>query len=381
MRVVLFGAGLQAQAACFDLCHQKDLTEITVADADLGRAQELAARWGDPRVRPAALDAADEAAAEELMRGARAALSAVPYRFNAGLARAAVRAACSFCDLGGNNAVVGEELALDAAAREAGVTVVPDCGLAPGMVAVLVADAVAALDQTDSAAIRVGGLPQARDGVLDYSLLFNIQGLINEYIEDAVVLEDGEPRLVPSLEAFEALEWPEPFGTLEAFTTSGGTSTLPDTYRGRVRRLDYKTIRYPGHGRVFRAMKHLGLFSSEPVEAEGVRVSPRAVFAATAAPWLDRGEPDVVLVRVTADGSRAGRPVRRVYEAIEYPDVHNGLSAMMRTTAFPAAVVLMMLARGEIAEAGALPQERCVDPSRFLDALAARGIDVRISES
>ena len=226
MRVVLLGAGLQAQAACFDLVRQEDLTEIVVADTDLARAEALAARWKDPRVKPVEFDAADPASARAVLEGAQAALSAIPYRFNVGLAQAAVQAGCSFCDLGGNNDAVQAELALHEQARAAGVTVVPDCGLAPGMVAVVAADAVADFDQVESLEIRVGGLPQKRGGLLDYSLVFNIQGLINEYIEDAVVLEDGQPRVVPSLDDFEALEFPEPFGQLEAFTTSGGTSTL-----------------------------------------------------------------------------------------------------------------------------------------------------------
>jgi lysine 6-dehydrogenase len=381
MRVVLLGAGLQAQAACHDLVRQPDLTEITVADSDPDRAEALARRWGDRRVRPVRLDAADPGAAARVLEGARAALSAVPYRFNAGLARAAVRVGCSFCDLGGNNAVVAEELALDTAAREAGVTVVPDCGLAPGMVAVLTAHAVASFDETEAVEIRVGGIPQKRGGILDYSLLFNIQGLINEYVEDAVVLEEGEIRTVPCPGSFEELEFPEPFGRMEAFSTSGGTSTLPETYRGRVERLNYKTIRYPGHGRVILVMKELGLLSWDPVDVDGVRVAPRAVFAKVAEPVLDRGEPDVILMRVTASGLRGGGHASRVYEMIEYPDAESGLTAMMRTTAYPATVVLMMLARGEVAVKGALPQERCIDPERFLEELRARGLRVTVTDS
>jgi lysine 6-dehydrogenase len=378
LRVVLLGAGLQAQAACYDLVQQTDLASIVVADTDLGRAKALAERWGDPRIEAVAFDAGDEAAATELMRGAQAALSAVPYRFNAGLARAAVAAGCSFCDLGGNNDTVNQELALHEQAKAAGVTIVPDCGLAPGMVAVVVADAVATLDETESVEIRVGGLPQERGGPLDYSLFFNVQGLINEYVEDAVVLEDGEPKVIPSLDHFETLEFPAPFGTLEAFTTSGGTSTLPETYRGRVQRLNYKTMRYPGHGRVFQGMHTLGLLSWDEVEVDGVKISPRAVNSAAMVKVLDRGDPDVALMRTTAIGTRDGARVRRTYQMIEYPQ--HGLTAMMRTTAFPATVVALMLARGEIEQKGALPQERCVDPPRFLEELGKRGMDIQITE-
>ena len=380
MRVVVLGAGLQAQAACFDLAAQEDVTEIVVADADRERAERLAARWGQGKIRPVVFDAADVDAATDLMRGADAALSAVPYRFNPGLAEAAVRAGCSFCDLGGNNDAVARELALDEKARRAGVTVVPDCGLAPGMVSVLTAHAVASMEAVESVRIRVGGLPRKRGGVLDYSLLFNIQGLINEYVEDAVVLRDGEPRVVPSLDDFEELEFPPPFGKLEAFLTSGGTSTLPQTYAGRIRDLDYKTIRYPGHGRVFRAMKDLGLLSSEPVEVGGVRVAPRDVFAAAAAPVLDRGEPDVTLLRMTVEGKRKGKAARRVYEMIEYPDEEHGLTAMMKTTAYPATVVLLMLARGQVTAKGALPQERCIEPVAFVRELLARGLHLTVRD-
>ena len=380
MRVAILGTGLQAQAACFDLMQQSDVTEVVAADADLSRAEGLARLWGRERVRPVQLDASDVRAAAETLRGCVAALSAVPYRFNVGLAKAAIEAGCSFCDLGGNNTVVNAELALDADARAANVTIVPDCGLAPGMVAVLAADAFAAFDSVETLSIRVGGLPQRRGGLLDYSLVFNIEGLINEYVEDAVVLDDGEIRVVPSLDDFEELEFPAPFGTLEAFTTSGGTSTLPETYRGRVRRLDYKTIRYPGHGRVFQALHRLGMLSSEPIDAGGVRVAPRAVFAAAAAPRLDRGEPDVVLMRLVATGIRNGKPSKRTYEMIEYPS--DGLTAMMRTTAFPATIVMLMLARGQVAARGAHPQERCIDPPLFLRELAAphRKINVRIRQ-
>lgn len=384
MRVVILGAGLQAQAACFDLVQQKDVTEVVVADSDPARAQALAKRWKDPRVKPLTLDVSDERAVVAALKGAKATLSAVPYRFNASLARAAVAAGSSFCDLGGNNDVVAAELALDAQAKAAGVTIVPDCGLAPGLVSLLLAHAVADFDRVDAAHLRVGGIPQKRGGLLDYSLVFSVEGLINEYVEDARILVDGQPKLVPSLEDCEELEFPAPFGKLEAFNTSGGTSTLPDTYRGKIPRLDYKTIRWPGHCKVMHALKALGLFSSKPVTVRGtsgpVELAPRAVTSAVMGPALDRGEPDCILVRVTVKGQRAGKPATRIYQMIEYPDA-NGLTAMMRTTALPATVILLMLARGEVKQKGALPQETCIDPRRFLAELEARELKVHIQDA
>src|SRR5262249_49850447 len=162
--------------------------------------------------------------------------------------------------------------------------------------------------------------------------------------------------------------FPEPFGRMEAFQTSGGTSTLPDTYLGRVRELDYKTIRYPGHCARFKAMIDLGLCSSEPVNG----IVPRKFFGEMLTRNLPHDEPDAVLVRVEVSGG--GRRLR--YDIIDSYDEATGLSAMMRTTAFPASIVALMMARGQTTAKGALPQERCIDPSLFVRELEARGINV-----
>src|ERR671917_551892 len=170
------------------------------------------------------------------------------------VARAAVGAGTNFCDLGGNNAVVDAELALDAEARAAGVNVIPDCGLAPGMVSVLAAHGAARFERLDELHIRVGGLPQTPRPPLDYQIVFSVVGLINEYVERARVIRGGQVVEVESLTEIEALEFPAPFERMEAFQTSGGTSTLPDTFHGRLQELDYKTIRYPGHCEQFKLL-------------------------------------------------------------------------------------------------------------------------------
>src|SRR5688572_23441264 len=130
----------------------------------------------------------------------------------------------------------------------------------------------------------------------------------------------------------ETLEFPEPFGRMEAFQTSGGTSTLPDTFLGRVKELDYKTIRYPGHCEKFKTMIDLGLCSSDVVAVDGVTVAPRRLLGELLVQNLPHDEPDVVLVRVEF----AGGGKRLTYDIIDRHDPKTGLSAMMRTTAFPA---------------------------------------------
>jgi lysine 6-dehydrogenase len=366
MKILVLGAGRMGLGAVFDLARQSDVAQVTVADAVLERAQQVASL--SPKVKAVHLDVADDRAVTELMRGHASAISCVNYWYNEKLARAAIAAGTNFCDLGGNNTVVDAELALDAAARAAGVNVIPDCGLAPGMVAVLVAHAAARFTTLDEIHIRVGGLPQHPQPPLDYQLVFSVEGLINEYIERARIIRGGTIVEVESMTEVESLEFPPPFGTMEAFQTSGGTSTLPETFLGRVRELDYKTIRYPGHCAKFKTMIDLGLCSSEPVDG----VVPRKLLGALLERNLPHDGPDVVLVRVEVKGD--ARTLR--YDIIDRYDSATGLSAMMRTTAFPASIVALMMARGQITTKGALPQERCVPPDLFMQELAARDIQV-----
>ena len=353
--------------AVHDLAQQPDVERVTVADVDESRARAVAERAG-AKGHAVALDVSDRDAVTSLMRGHASAISCVNYWLNVDLARAAIDAGTNFCDLGGNNTVVDKELALDAEARAKGVNVIPDCGLAPGMTQVLVAHAVSRLESVDEIHIRVGGLPLNPKPPLDYQLVFSVEGLINEYIERARVLRGGKIVEIESMTEVEELEFPAPFGRMEAFQTSGGTSTLPDTYLGRVRELDYKTIRYPGHAAKFKAMIDLGLCSSEPVNG----VVPRKLFGELLVRHLPHDEPDAVLVRVEVAGG--GQRLR--YDIIDRYDEATGLSAMMRTTAFPASIVALMMARGQTTRKGAQPQERCIDAGMFVEELAKRGIKI-----
>jgi lysine 6-dehydrogenase len=288
---------------------------------------------------------------------------------------------------------VDAELALDDEARAAGINIIPDCGLAPGMVSVLAAHGAARFSRLDGLHIRVGGLPQNPKPPLDYQIVFSVEGLINEYVERARVIRDGRLLEVESMTELEALDFPEPFGRMEAFQTSGGTSTLPETFLGRVSELDYKTIRYPGHCERFRLLIDLGLCGGDAVEVEGASVPPRRLLGELLYRHLPADEPDVVLVRLEfvgrldeSDKDAAGRRLdephgraRLRYDIIDRFDARAGLSAMQRTTAFPASVVAQMMARGLSTRKGAVPQERCIPPARFVEELAAR--DIRIDES
>jgi lysine 6-dehydrogenase len=381
MKILVLGAGRMGLGAAYDLAHNsRDVQSITVADIDAGRAQAVADSVKSERLTAAQVDVANREEVVRLMRGHDAAISCVVYHHNLNLARSAIEARTNFCDLGGNNTVVDAELALDAEARAAGINIIPDCGLAPGMVAVLAAHGAARFDRLEELHIRVGGLPLNPRPPLDYQIVFSVEGLINEYVERARVVRDGRIVEVESMTEVEELSFAAPYERMEAFQTSGGTSTLPETFSGRVRELDYKTIRFPGHCEKFKLLIDLGMATSDPVMVDGARVVPRRLLAEMLLRRLPADEPDVVLVRLEFRGTnKEGRTQGLRYDIIDRFDERTGLSAMMRTTAFPASIVAQTMARGETTHKGALPQERCIPPDAFVAALRAR--DIQIEET
>lgn len=380
MKILVLGAGRMGRGAVYDLAHNSpDVKTVTVADFDVTKAEELAAFVGSERVTTRQIDVSNRAATIDLMREHDAAISCVNYWHNAALSEAAIETGCNFCDLGGNNAIVDRQLALDERARRAGINIVPDCGLAPGMVSILAMYGARRFDEIAEIHIRVGGLPQTPKPPLDYQLVFSVEGLINEYIEKARVIRNKEIIEVESMTELEALSFDD-FPALEAFQTSGGTSTLPDTFFGKATELDYKTIRYKGHCEKFKAMIDLGLCSSDKMTIDGVKTTPRRVFAELMSRNLPADEPDCVLVRLEFVGLTNGSLKRLRYDIVDRFDETTELSAMMRTTAFPASIIAQMAARGDVRARGATPQEKAIDAEAFVAELARRNINIAVSE-
>jgi len=378
VKYLLLGAGLQGTAIAWDLLRQvDDTTSLVVVDRNQEALDRLGRRLGDDaRLTLTRGDVSAVAALAPLFDEADCAISAVNYWFNDDLTAQAIAHGAHFLDLGGNNDVVARQLARDAEAREAGVTVVPDTGLAPGLAGILGWHLADGLDPCDAVRLRVGGLPQRPQPPLNYQVVFSVQGLINEYIEDCVVIRGGQIGSVPGLSELESITFPEPFGELEAFQTSGGTSSLPQSLLGRVEQLDYKTIRYRGHCEQIRLLHDLGLTSSEPVQVDGAFIAPRDLLARRFEAVLPTEGDDVVLLLAEAEGMQDGKPIRQSIRIIDHNDPNTGLSAMMRMTGFPAAIIARMLASQAVKAPGARPQETVIPAQRMLDELVARDVVV-----
>ena len=364
-------------AAAFDMARSDRVQEITLADSNEQRLTEAVDRIkqlaGNNKIQAATLDATDTQAARELMPGHDGVLSAVPYFLNLQLAQAAIASGCHFADLGGNNTVVKQQLALEREAAAAGVAVAPDCGLSPGMASILGGELLRRIGgQADALKIYVGGLPQTPRPPFNYQLVFSVEGLINEYSEPAKILRDGKIITIEPLTEVEPFEM-EGFPELEAFHTSGGTSTLPETFQGQVGECFEKTLRYPGHVRMLRWLYDLGLFSSRKRSVNGTEVAPRQVTSRLFEEQFTSDEPEVTLLRVEAHHD----DVVASFSMVDYTDAATGVTSMMRTTAWPASIVLQMLIAGEIQKRGCIRQETDVPAQLFLHEMARRDVAIR----
>lgn len=370
-KYMIVGAGKMGRAIAHDLLNSPDTEGVTLCDRDTAAADAAKERLPDPRAVCVAMDAGDVGAMCRRMVGHHCVIGAASYDHNLSLTKAAIGAQVHFCDLGGNNGVVEKQFMLDAAAKNAGIRVLPDCGIAPGAVSVLARLAIERVPGAERVQIRVGGLPQWPRGPLKYALAFSARGLVNEYVEPTEILWEGKRELVPSLGGREYQHFPPPLGRLEAAYTSGGSSTLTNTYAGRITYLDYKTLRWEGHWDVVALLRDLGLFDGARKSVlDGSTHDPRAFTERHLEEILPREQPDLLVLRVSAtDRSRQGI----TFDLVDRMDPATGHSAMQRTTGYSVSIIAQMLASGEIAATGVLKHEEAVPPERFIEEWRKRG--------
>ncbi len=381
MKMLVLGAGLQGCACAYDLLQNPSVSRVTLADLRPDNLPPFLGSGGDwgGRLHTVRLDVTDPVAVQETLRGQTSVMSAIPYYYNGSMARAAVDAGCHFSDLGGNTEIVLEQKKLDPEAVARGVSVVPDCGLAPGMVNILAAEGIRRLDRTAQVKVYVGGLPQEPEPPLNYQIVYSLEGALDYYTTPSWVLRGGKPIQVDALSELEPIEFPEPVGTLEAFHTGGGISTLPFAYEGKIDVMEYKTLRYPGHVAIMRPIRDLGLLDSEPVEVKGKTVVPRDVFIAAVHPKLHKPTGrDLVALQVLVNGEKGGRPARVSFRLIDRYDAEHGISAMMRTTGYSLSITGQMQADGRVGQKGVHTPDEAIPFRAYVDELARRG--VRIEE-
>jgi lysine 6-dehydrogenase len=377
MRMLVLGAGLQGSACAYDLLQDPDVKEVRLADLKIEHLPSFLAPYSGRRLIPTPLDVRDHDAVRGLMRECDAVMSALPYYFNFPMAQLAVASGVHFADLGGNTEIVNQQKTLDAEARAKGVTVVPDSGLAPGMVNIIAQYGISQLDNVEEVRIYVGGLPQRPEPPLNYQIVYSLEGVLDYYTTLSWVLRKGKRTQVAALSEREVVQFGNGVGTLEAFHTAGGLSTMAFRYEGKIPVMEYKTLRYPGHATSMEVIRDLGLLDLDPVEVKGLKVVPRDLFIAVAGPRLNKPQgKDLVALRVSVRGKKNGQSKIFAWELIDrYDDAHH-ISAMMRTTGYSLSITGLMQVRGLVKPAGVHTPDECVPPREYIDALAKRGVEI-----
>ncbi|MCD0505002.1 saccharopine dehydrogenase family protein [Bordetella petrii] len=319
---------------------------VCVADQDAARLDAVAALGCQT------LRIASDAALQDAVAGRYAVLNALPFHRAIAVAGLCARHGVHYFDL-------TEDVASTQAVREladhARTVLMPQCGLAPGFIGVLGHDLARRFDPLLDLRMRVGALPRYPGNALRYNLTWSTEGLINEYCNPCVAIVDGELARVPPLEGYETftLDGVE----YEAFNTSGGLGTLPETLLGKARNVDYKSVRYPGHCSIMKLLLNDLRLRDRRELLQDILES---AIPATAQ--------DVIVILASASGYRGKQLLQESYSARVYGDTIDGhaLSAIQLSTAAGICTALDLVAQGVLPQRGFVGQE-----SIPLDALLA----------
>lgn len=380
MKITVLGAGSMGAPVVRELClRSDDVEQVQVCDTRSQSLQHLHSQVGDDRhLRSFQVDARDMSVLSNIVQGSDCLISCVPSEFNPEVAELCLDLGVHFCDLGGNDALVRQELALDDRARKKSVWIVPNCGLAPGLINMLCMHGIDRLDRTEAAHLRVGDVPLHPEPPFNFRISWSAERILEDYTNPARLIDGGQVVEVESLSREEDIHFEEePFGTMEAFCTQGGLSTLTDTLAGKVGALDHKTIRWPGHAQQMRFLLGLGLADERKIGVQ-THLTYRDVLIRQMRKRLGGDYEDAVLMRVLLRGEQHEQPVTLVYEMIERYDEGTQQTAMKRCTAIPTVVAALCLAReNTVASGGADVPENVLPRDHFLERVAERGLNIR----
>lgn len=374
-KVLVLGAGMVGSVIAADLAASRGL-RVTIVDRSrsaLERALARVKRLDGSAAKTVEDDASDASVVRRLAAEHDLVVGALPSRFGFETLRAVIDAGRSCVDI---SFMPEDFLALDRAASKRGVTIVPDCGVAPGMSNMLAGWGTKQLSKPSRVRIMVGGLPRERHWPFEYKAAFSPFDVIEEYTRPSRVVRGGREVVLEALSEPELVTFPGA-GTLEAFLTDGLRSLV---HTLRVPDMEEKTLRYPGHIELMRVMRSLGLFSESEIEVEGVRIRPRALTAALLFPkWTyEPDEHDLTVMRVEVEGELKGRRTRLVWDLHDRFDPATGFTSMARTTGFPATAMARLILSGKYRERGVIAPERAALSrgvlTTILKDLAARGV-------
>lgn len=378
MKIGVLGAGLMGKEAARDLIHSSGVQEVGLADIDLSRVENICDQLDSSKLTAYQVNAGDQTELADYMKRFDVIINALFYSFNEIVAKTAIRVGVSSIDLGGHiGHMTDKVLALKEEAEAVAVTLIPDLGVAPGMINILSGYGASKLDQLEEIKLYVGGIPVRPEAPLEYNHVFSMEGVFDHYTDPSLIIRKGIKQEIPSLTEIERIYF-DKFGPLEAFHTSGGTSTLSLTYP-TLKTLEYKTIRYPGHAEKFKLLVDLNLTRTDyEVEVDGKKVNPRKVLLKAMDPFVELGnKEDVVLLRVEVSGKKNNQMKTYQYEMITFKDIDLNITAMARATANTISIIAQMIGVGTISKRGVYPPESIIPGDIYIKELAKRDVIIK----
>lgn len=376
MKVAIFGSGLMGSAIAEDLAASKLVDEVTVCDVDRSRLKLLADADRSGKLSIERLDVRRQLDSIRLLKGFDVGIGALPHGLSEYAVRSAVKAGVSFVDL-----IFGWRFGqrkIHLAARRRKITIIPACGLAPGLSNILAMAATERLDKVHEVHIKVGGIPERPKPPLNYRIVFSFEAVLEEYLRKARIVKNGKVTDVEPLTGLERVTFRPPIGTCECFYTDG-LSSLVQTLKG-VREMDEKTVRWLGHVAQIKTLIECGLLENESVTFKGENVVPREFVGHVLSERMKLGrERDLTLLRIDVTGRKDGEKTEHRYEMIDHYDTKHRMTSMARTTAFPCSIAAQLVGAGRVARKGLVPPEIAFQGelrTRFLEYLHDRGMKI-----
>ena len=378
MKVILLGAGFMGKAIAKDLVRSEGVNDIVLVDADCAKAQQVASSVNSDKLRSVELRFEKDDELKEVLQQGDVIINAMFYSHNERMARLAIEAGVHIIDLGGAMAGATDAVfALHEEAKAAGITIIPELGVTPGMTNILTGYGASKLDKVEEIKLYAGDIPVEPIPPIDYIEVFSIERMFDYYSGEAKGIYKWKEQEYPSMSGCEPIYFDE-LGVLEAFYTAGGISTLAESYPN-VKTLTYKTVRYKGHAEKMKLLVDLGLFDiANSVKIDGKTVNVRKVIREALSKKLEAGKKaDVLLVRVLVSGDQAEQQVTNEYELVLKRSAESEETAMAKATASSVSIVAQMVANGTITTRGVSAPEQVVPGEVYIEEMAKRNIRIK----
>ncbi|GIN84491.1 saccharopine dehydrogenase [Heyndrickxia sporothermodurans] len=363
MHVVVLGTGMIGTTVVCELVHYSVIKTITAVDVSKKSIDKCLDQANHSKVKGFVTSLQSEEEIYKVLLEADIGVACLPHSLSLPVIRAAIKAECHIVDLVGSK--FEEKINLDDQAKEAGVLIVPGCGVAPGITNFLVAQGIQMLDEAHEAVMICGGIPRHPLPPLWYQVVFRLESVMGLYTRPATAVENGELIKLPPISGLEKLTFPDPVGECEAVITDAHSTA--HTLKDKVNKLYEKTVRYAGHWDKMATLAELGFFDDTPIDLDGHYITPRFFTEKILAPKL-KGESneDITVLRVDVYGLKEGEERKITWEMIDFYDHKRDITSMAKTTAIPAMLMATWIASGKVKERGIVPIENIIIGDRFL---------------